>query len=69
LYATTAILAQASLVLAAFVVATHVILAAVVVWQRRRAGGDVAPLERAARDAAGDEAVERALAAHAGRVG
>jgi hypothetical protein len=33
------------------------------------AGGDVAPLERAARDAAGDEAVERALAAHAGRVG
>lgn len=46
LYATTAILAQASLVLAAFVVATHVILAAVVVWQRRRAGGDVAPLVR-----------------------
>jgi hypothetical protein len=30
---------------------------------------DAAPLERLAREAVGDEAVERALAAHAGRVG
>jgi hypothetical protein len=34
-----------------------------------RDGGDPAPLEALARDAAGDEAVDRALAAHAGRVG
>jgi hypothetical protein len=34
---------------------------------RRRS--DPAPLERAARAAAGDEAVDEALAAHAGRVG
>jgi hypothetical protein len=34
-----------------------------------RASGDPAPLEQLARAAAGDEAVERALAAHAGRVG
>jgi hypothetical protein len=34
-----------------------------------REHGDPAALERAAREAAGDEAVERALAAHAGRVG
>ena len=34
-----------------------------------RGGGAAAALERAARDAAGDEAVEQALAAHAGRVG
>ena len=34
---------------------------------RRRS--DLVPLERAAREAAGDEAVDRALAAHAGRVG
>ncbi len=34
-----------------------------------RERGDPAPLERAAREAAGDEAVEQALAAHAARVG
>jgi len=34
-----------------------------------RLGGDARPLERIARDAAGDEAVERALAAHARLVG
>ena len=34
-----------------------------------RLDGDAAPLEQLAREAAGDEAVERALAAHAGRVG
>jgi hypothetical protein len=34
-----------------------------------RVGGDPGPLERDAREAAGDEAVEQALAAHAGRVG
>jgi hypothetical protein len=34
-----------------------------------RDGGDAGPLERAARDAVGDEAVERALAAHRGRMG
>jgi hypothetical protein len=34
-----------------------------------REHGEPAELERAARGAAGDEAVERALAAHAGRVG
>ena len=34
---------------------------------RRRS--DPGPLERAAREAAGDEAVDEALAAHAGRVG
>ncbi len=33
-----------------------------------RVGHDAGPLERLAREAAGDEAVERALAAHAGRV-
>ena len=34
-----------------------------------RLGGDARPLERIARDAAGDEAVERSLAAHARLVG
>ncbi len=34
-----------------------------------RIDGDPAPLERLAREAAGDDAVERALGAHAGRVG
>lgn len=34
-----------------------------------RDDGDPAPLEALAREAAGDDAVERALAAHAGRVG
>jgi hypothetical protein len=34
-----------------------------------RERGDAAPLEALAREAAGDEAVERALAAHSGRVG
>ena len=34
-----------------------------------RLRGDAAPLDAAARAAAGDEAVERALAAHAGRLG
>jgi len=34
-----------------------------------RLAGDPGPLERDAREAAGDEAVERALDAHAGRVG
>jgi hypothetical protein len=34
-----------------------------------RESGDAGPLERAAREAAGDEAVERALAAHRNRMG
>jgi hypothetical protein len=33
-----------------------------------RDGGDAAPLERLARSSAGDEAVDQALAAHAGRL-
>jgi len=45
LYATSALLALASLIIAAFVIATHLLLAAIVVWRRRRSG-DVAPLVR-----------------------
>lgn len=45
-YAASAILALASLIIAAFVIATHVVLAAAVVWLRHRRGEPVAPLVR-----------------------
>ena len=46
LYAVSAVLSLASLIIAAFVIPTHVVLATVLVFMRRRRGETVAPLVR-----------------------